>query len=82
MTKFVVTMLCTDADGVYYNDLIEQEFNTRKSAMDCIDKCIEEEKASLMGKVVIKEHRNGKQVWAYGICLTDYEIREIRQKER
>ena len=77
--KYVITMLCTDTDNTYYNDIIEQEFETRESAMECIDKCIEEEKLSLTGvKVVVKEHRNGKQVWAYGICLTDYEIREIR----
>lgn len=59
--KYVVTMLCTDTDNTYYNDIIEQEFETRESAMECIDKCIEEEKESLTGvKVVIKEHRNGK----------------------
>ena len=63
--KYVVTMLCTDTDNTYYNDIIEQEFETRENAMACIDKCIKEEKLSLTGvKVVIKEHRNGKQVWA------------------
>ena len=38
--KYVVTMLCTDTDNTYYNDIIEQEFETRESAMECIDKCI------------------------------------------
>ena len=49
--------------------------------MNCIDKCVEQEVESLKNratKVVVKEHRNGKQVWAYGLCLIDYEIREIR----
>lgn len=82
--KYIITLLCTDTDGVYCNDIIEQEFETRESAMEYIDKCIKEEKESLREaneKVVIKEYGDGKQVWAYGICLTDYEIRAIGTKK-
>ena len=81
MNKFIITILRIDADGTYYNNIIEREFTTRESAMNYIDKCVAEEIESLKNmatKVVVKEHRNGKQVWAYGLCLIDYEIREIR----
>ena len=83
MNKFIITILRIDADGTYYNNIIEREFTTRESAMNCIDKCVEKEVENLKNmatKVVVKEHRNGKQVWAYGLCLIDYEIREIREK--
>ena len=46
-------------------------------------KCVEKEVENLKNmatKVVVKEHRNGKQVWTYGLCLIDYEIRELREK--
>ena len=83
MNKFIITILRIDTDDTYYNNIIEREFTTRENAMNYIDKCVEKEVESLqnMGtKVVVKEHRNGKQVWAYGLCLIDYEIREIREK--
>ena len=50
--KYVVTMLCTDTDNTYYNDIIEQEFETkeiyvcknkfikRMSLDSCTDPCI------------------------------------------
>lgn len=80
--KYIITLLCTDTDGQYYNDIIEEEFDTFESAMNCVNKCIEEERISLENgdtKVVIKKHDRGKQLWAYGLCLTDYEIREVRR---
>lgn len=82
MNKFITTILCTDTDGTHCN-IIKREFTTRENAMNYIDKCVEKEVESLKNmatKVVVKEHRNGKQVWAYGLCLIDYEIREIRGK--
>ena len=52
--------------------------------MNYIDKCVAKEieslKKNMATKVVIKEHRNEKQVWAYVLCLIDYEIRELRGK--
>ena len=47
MNKFIITILRIDTDDTYYNNIIEREFTTRESAMNCIDKCVEKEVESL-----------------------------------
>ena len=58
-------------DDRYCSDILIQ--------LSAINKAVESLK-NMATKVVIKEHRNGKQVWAYGLCLIDYEIREVGGK--
>ena len=66
--KYVVTMLCTDTDNTYYNDIIEQEFETRESAMECIDKCIKEDGVFINGEKIFPSDCFGSEEIGCAIC--------------
>ena len=78
--KYIVTLLCTDTDGVYYNDVIDREFDTEESAMSAIRQCIKQEQ-ECVENATIEEYKNGAKHIYHGICLTDYEIRAIQTKK-
>lgn len=78
--RYIVTLLCTDTDGVYYNDVIDREFETEESAMSAIRQCIKQEEESIEG-ATMEEYENGAKLMYKGICLTDYEVRAIGTKK-
>ena len=78
--KYIITLLCTDTDGVYYNDVIDREFDTEESAMSAIRQCIKQEQ-ECVENATIEEYENGAKLIYNGICLTDYEIRAIQTKK-
>lgn len=78
--KYIITLLCTDMDGVYYNDVIDREFDTEESAMSTIRQCIKQEKECIEG-ATIEEYEDGAKLMYKGICLTDYEVRAIGTKK-